>query len=285
MLVVVCVPMLAIVALHRSGTAGPSEPVDDPVEVMVTEGARVLALLLAYSLAGTTLAHGVAVATRNGRLLDLTSRLTVPAIRRLTERAVAGSLAVSVLAGPALPLPAAAAEQGVVEQVATGPEVEVAQENAVDPLAPLVSDGYAPVPYLPAPHPSTAGAQEVSPPSERPAPPTSARQSEDEDRAAPGADGDDPGRETDEGSRREAPEPTVGPTTVTVTRGDSLWSLSEARMSTHLGRRAGDTEIAPYWRAVVEENRGRLRSGHPDLIHPGEEVRLPDPEPFIPPGS
>ena len=61
------------------------------------------------------------------------------------------------------------------------------------------------------------------------------------------------------------------PDSVIVEKGDHLWKISARR----LGQGAGATEIAPYWRDVVEMNTPRLRSGDPDLIFPGEVVELP----------
>lgn len=58
---------------------------------------------------------------------------------------------------------------------------------------------------------------------------------------------------------------------VVVVRGDHLWKIS----ARHLGPAAGDREIAPYWREVVDVNTPSLRSGDPDLIYPGEVVELP----------
>jgi hypothetical protein len=52
--------------------------------------------------------------------------------------------------------------------------------------------------------------------------------------------------------------------------GEHLWSIAAA----HLGA-ADVADIAPYWRRVVDLNRPRLRSGHPELVHPGEIVELP----------
>ncbi|MCP5025180.1 MAG: hypothetical protein GY929_02740 [Actinomycetia bacterium] len=65
--------------------------------------------------------------------------------------------------------------------------------------------------------------------------------------------------------------------TVTVSEGDNLWSLSEARLEADLGRPATDGEIADYWRQVVDANQSTLQSGDPDLIYPGESITLPDP--------
>lgn len=70
----------------------------------------------------------------------------------------------------------------------------------------------------------------------------------------------------DTGSSTAAPGDSV-----VVERGDHLWKIS----SRHLGPDAGETEIAPYWREVVEVNKPSLRSGDPDLIFPGEVVKLP----------
>jgi nucleoid-associated protein YgaU len=63
-----------------------------------------------------------------------------------------------------------------------------------------------------------------------------------------------------------------------VVRGDNFWTIARTRLAEVRGRRAADLsdrEIAVYWVTVVEANRGRLRSGDPDLIYPGEVVELP----------
>ena len=69
-------------------------------------------------------------------------------------------------------------------------------------------------------------------------------------------------------SGRQTPD---DPDTVVVEKGDHLWKIS----ARHLDEPAGNGEIAPYWRRVVEVNAPRLRSGDPDLIYPGEIVQLP----------
>lgn len=60
-----------------------------------------------------------------------------------------------------------------------------------------------------------------------------------------------------------------------VRRGEHLWSIAADHLATLLGRRPSVTEIDPYWREVVAANAGTIRSGDPNLIHPGEVVRLP----------
>lgn len=65
---------------------------------------------------------------------------------------------------------------------------------------------------------------------------------------------------------------------VVVRPGDHIWKLAEERMREVLGRTPDDSEVAPYWRKVIDENRSRLRSADPDLIFPGEEIVLPPPD-------
>jgi nucleoid-associated protein YgaU len=61
-------------------------------------------------------------------------------------------------------------------------------------------------------------------------------------------------------------------------RGDNLWAIARERLAAARSGGSGEPtnrEVAEYWMRVVEANRGRLRSGDPDLIYPGEEVILP----------
>jgi len=61
-----------------------------------------------------------------------------------------------------------------------------------------------------------------------------------------------------------------------VQRGDHLWSIAAAVLEQRWGRPPHDDEIAPYWRALVAANRGGLVDpGNPDLIVPGQQLRLP----------
>lgn len=60
--------------------------------------------------------------------------------------------------------------------------------------------------------------------------------------------------------------------------GDNLWSIARANLARGTGRSQAELsnrEVAVYWLRLVAANRARLRSGNPDLIHPGEYVRLP----------
>jgi hypothetical protein len=58
--------------------------------------------------------------------------------------------------------------------------------------------------------------------------------------------------------------------------GDHLWGIAEAELERRLGRAPTDTEIDPYWRAVIEANRDRLVDrAEPDIIFPGQRIALP----------
>jgi nucleoid-associated protein YgaU len=70
----------------------------------------------------------------------------------------------------------------------------------------------------------------------------------------------------------QSPDP-VG--SVVVEPGDHLWKISASHLEEVLERPAQPGEIDPYWRSVIETNRGLLVSGDPDLIYPGEVIRLP----------
>lgn len=73
----------------------------------------------------------------------------------------------------------------------------------------------------------------------------------------------------------ETLEDVAPPGAVTVQRGDSFWLLAARHLESVWGRSPTDAEIASYWIQVVEANREHIRSGHPDLIFPGEVVVLP----------
>jgi hypothetical protein len=80
-------------------------------------------------------------------------------------------------------------------------------------------------------------------------------------------------------SAAAAEPPTViqPPATHTVVGGDNFWVIARAHLESAWGRSPSNDEIGQYWRAVIEDNLDRLRSGDPDLIFPGEVFILPDP--------
>jgi hypothetical protein len=58
--------------------------------------------------------------------------------------------------------------------------------------------------------------------------------------------------------------------TVRVAVGDSLWALAAADLPEH----ASAADVDERWRAIHAANR-RVIGGDPDLIHPGQRLRLP----------
>lgn len=70
--------------------------------------------------------------------------------------------------------------------------------------------------------------------------------------------------------------PAAAPTTWTVADGDSFWSIAAELLTDAWQRRPADAEIDPFWRDLVERNRGRLADpADPDLILPGQVFEVP----------
>lgn len=66
--------------------------------------------------------------------------------------------------------------------------------------------------------------------------------------------------------------------TYQVQPGDHLWKIAKHTLRAQLGRQPTDSEIDPYWREIIETNRASLPTpADPNLIFPGQEVRLPPP--------
>jgi nucleoid-associated protein YgaU len=60
------------------------------------------------------------------------------------------------------------------------------------------------------------------------------------------------------------------PTSYTVRPGDSLWRIAER----HLGHRATTTATAQEVARLWEINQQRIGTGNPDLIFPGQTLRV-----------
>lgn len=83
-----------------------------------------------------------------------------------------------------------------------------------------------------------------------------------------------------EESPAEVPPAGGAPATWTAQPGDHLWHVAEATLAGAWGRAPADGEVARYWTGLVEANRDVLADpSNPDLIHPGQVFRLPDPPP------
>jgi len=75
------------------------------------------------------------------------------------------------------------------------------------------------------------------------------------------------------GAGPSAAAPSRGETTRVVRPGDHFWSIAESELGARLGRAVTDTEIDPFWRALVAANRNVTTD--PDLLFPGQVVRVP----------
>ena len=65
---------------------------------------------------------------------------------------------------------------------------------------------------------------------------------------------------------------------VVVRPGDHLWGIAQEAVARHLGRPAGEAEVATYWRDLIAANLDRLVDPtNADLILPGQVLRLPPP--------
>ena len=67
--------------------------------------------------------------------------------------------------------------------------------------------------------------------------------------------------------------------TWTVRPGECFWSIAEDVLASSLGRRPTVAEVVPYWRSLVETNRGALADReNADLVFPGQVFTVPDPD-------
>ena len=195
-----------------------------PAEDAIAAFAWLAAAACAIWLTGSTLVYTVARASRVPALIRSVEWMTLPPIRRVTERVL-----------------------GAVLVAATMTATPVRAEPPPPFLAAVDHDE----PLLP---PGLTGP--VSPVPERNADPA-------------GSTGvPDPGKPPAAGVEAAAE-------VVQVRSGDNLWVISRRHLTGALGRVPGNDEIAPYWREVIARNRPHLLSGNPDLIYPGEVIRLP----------
>lgn len=193
---------------------------------------RVAALGGAYWLVVSTLLYALARASRLPAAVRGAAWVTLPIVRRVADRAVAVTVATSLVGGSA---PAALAGVG-------------GAAPAELPGAPLREE--------------VVRGPDSAVPFGQPLPPSLTPESLPEPGSADRAD--DPG-EASGGAHVVAP-------------GEHLWAIAAADLAEDSPREASRLdaeEIAPHWREVVEDNRGQLRSGDPDVIFPGERIELP----------
>lgn len=75
-------------------------------------------------------------------------------------------------------------------------------------------------------------------------------------------------------------------TEVVVQPGDDFWHLAEVAVTASVGHRPTEHEVAAYWVRLIAVNRDRLVvAGVPDLLYPGQVLRLPGTEAPSGPGA
>lgn len=80
-----------------------------------------------------------------------------------------------------------------------------------------------------------------------------------------------PARRPDTPSQASAPATLGTAGTYEVRPGDSLWSIARKR----LGKKASEADIARFVDRLWGLNADVIHSGSPDMIVPGEKLRLP----------
>lgn len=76
----------------------------------------------------------------------------------------------------------------------------------------------------------------------------------------------------------ESPDPRddAEPDWFTVVAGDHFWGVAEEQVAAHRGPDPAEELVRRYWRRLVDDNRDLLVDpGNPDLLLPGQVLRLP----------
>lgn len=259
-----------------------------PPELVAAAVVQLAMLVTAWWVLASTTLYLAARALRLPRAVGAIEWVTLPAVRRMADRAAAvslmGSTVVGGAVGPAVavessdppPTPAAAETVEV-----DGPlEPALPPPSVGDPLA-AAGDGGG------GQQPAAASGNE----------PSDAAGDTDQDRDSNrDRDGDgDPGARRSQGepdARSEAlappspdgPDPAdkldddlaVAGERYRVQPGDHLWAIAKQALSDAWGRAPSVEEVDGYWRELIAANRDRLTSGDPDLIYPGEHLVVPD---------
>lgn len=232
---------------------------DAPPEHALVAAVRVIALTLACWLLASTLLYVLARLTRVPAAVRGVSWITMPAVRRLVDGVAASTIVMSsTIAPPALAMPAPTGQ--TVHLLAQahadgepGGHVYTPTPAGDDTTTTTAEPAYTPEPAgdaLPDPTTTTPPATTTTvllSPAPDPALPTPATQPD-------------------------------SPETYVVVAGDNLWTIAANRVSLDLDVPLNEVrvrDIHPYWLRLIDANRAHLRSGDPDLIHPGESLVLP----------
>ena len=209
---------------------------------------RLVGMITGYWVLATTSLYALAIKAGNGAPAWI-RLVTLPGMRRLVDRTLATALAASLAAAPFPPAPAEEAPppQVVFDITTEGvpvPHIRFHDDAAPDSASfvPPGADEYAGVvsPTLVVPTPFVAS----------------------------GASPDIPAA---------AVTGALAAANYTVEHGDNLWLIAERHLRSEVPEPSAE-DVAGYWQLVITANRATLRSGDPNLIYPGEVVRLPEQE-------
>lgn len=222
---------------------GPQQPLGFEDQLGVAANTAGLIVIVWWSMS-LVIAVAAALLDRCGsaRAASAAGKFTPAFMRRLALAAVGLQLVTAPLAA-ASPLPADPGSPGPAPAASaawTPPAVPVATTTDAPPPAATTPPGPAPLPGVPA----------VAEPQWRPLSPV----------VEPGPLAGRPLRQ----------QPAAESAEVTVRPGDSLWSLSSAR----LGPFASDVDIALDWPLIYQANR-EIIGGNPNLLRPGQVLQLP----------
>lgn len=240
-------PPVAVDWADPAGWVQRRPPVDVAAAVL-----RLAGLAAGWWLLVSTALYVAARAARLPRAVAATEWVTLPPVRRLADRAAAASLVGSTLLAPtAAPVVAAEPDEPPTPAAAD-------RSDTTDPLAPVLPPPSV-EPADPDPEVEREGDSGEDAAASRAADASSPQE----------AEGGDDGGAASESARAPAGEG------YRVEPGDHLWGIAEQTLARAWGRAPSEGETAGYWRRLVEANEGRLASGDPDLIYPGEQLVLP----------
>ncbi len=248
------------------------------VEDVLAASLRVVALACAYWLLVSTILYVTARVTHLPTLTRAVEWATLPAMRRLTDRAIAVALVGSTVTSGAGVAWASPASPSKAPLIVLGVD-EAPPPPGIQPPPPPTLEVPSPQPLdfpsgvdLP---PVTALPSHVVPPPlvAPPAPPGILTPPSVQSSQESGPEGHGVLREVTNGDAEATDRP--ADEVHMVVRGDNLWKIAASTLGRRHGHALEDREIAAYWHLIVEANRDRLRSVDPNLIYPGEEILLP----------
>lgn len=205
---------------------------------------RLVALGGAYWLALSTVAYALARASRLPAAVRGAGWMTLPVVRRVADRAVAVTMATSLVGGS--PTAALAAVGGSAPTEL--PDTPLVEEIVREP------EGQVPSGAIPPPLLTPESLPDPTPAETPPGPAHAADAAKGAGDAAQHVDG-----------------------VHVVEPGENLWSIAATQLAEGSPRdvsQLDSEEIAPHWEKIVADNRAQLRSGDPDLIYPGERIEL-----------